>query len=41
MGAIVEEVSLPHTQYALPVYQLLLAAEASTNMAKLDGVSMA
>lgn len=38
MGAIVEEVSLPHSDYALPVYQLLTSAEASTNLARLDGV---
>lgn len=38
MGAICEEVSLPHTQYALPVYHLIFSAEASSNMACYDGV---
>ncbi|MDD3889728.1 MAG: Asp-tRNA(Asn)/Glu-tRNA(Gln) amidotransferase subunit GatA [Syntrophomonadaceae bacterium] len=38
LGAIVEEVSLPHSEYALPAYYLIAPAEASTNMAKFDGV---
>lgn len=38
MGAIVEEVSLPHTDYALPAYQLITSAEASTILSRLDGV---
>jgi aspartyl-tRNA(Asn)/glutamyl-tRNA(Gln) amidotransferase subunit A len=32
------DVSLPHTQYAIPVYYLILFAEASSNLAKYDGV---
>lgn len=38
LGAIVEEVSLPHSEYALPTYYLVAPAEASANMARFDGV---
>jgi len=38
LGAEVVEVSLPHTQYALPVYYLIAPAEASANLARYDGV---
>ncbi len=38
LGAEVREISLPHTQYALPVYYLLAPAEASANLARYDGV---
>jgi aspartyl-tRNA(Asn)/glutamyl-tRNA(Gln) amidotransferase subunit A len=38
LGARAVEVSLPHTQYAIPVYYLILFAEASSNLAKYDGV---
>jgi len=38
MGASVEEVSLPHTDLALPVYYLIAPAEASANLARYDGV---
>jgi aspartyl-tRNA(Asn)/glutamyl-tRNA(Gln) amidotransferase subunit A len=38
LGAQVMEVSLPHTQYAIPVYYLILFAEASSNLAKYDGI---
>lgn len=38
LGAEFVEVSLPHTQYAIPVYYLILFAEASSNLAKYDGV---
>ena len=38
LGAEVLEVSLPHTRYAIPVYYLILFAEASSNLAKYDGV---
>ncbi len=39
-GAIVEEISLPHSEYALPAYYIIACAEASTNLAKLDGVQL-
>ena len=38
LGAEAVEVSLPHTPYAIPVYYLILFAEASSNLAKSDGV---
>jgi aspartyl-tRNA(Asn)/glutamyl-tRNA(Gln) amidotransferase subunit A len=38
MGAEVIEVSLPHTDYAVGVYYLLATAEASSNLARFDGV---
>jgi len=38
LGAEVLDVSLPHTQYAIPVYYLILFAEASSNLAKYDGI---
>ncbi|MFH1183766.1 MAG: Asp-tRNA(Asn)/Glu-tRNA(Gln) amidotransferase subunit GatA [Chloroflexota bacterium] len=38
MGAEVRDVSLPHTEYALPVYYIIAPAEASANLARFDGV---
>ncbi len=38
LGAETVEISLPHTQYALPVYYLIAPAEASANLARYDGV---
>jgi aspartyl-tRNA(Asn)/glutamyl-tRNA(Gln) amidotransferase subunit A len=38
LGASVEEVSLPHTNLALPVYYLIAPAEASANLARYDAV---
>ncbi len=38
LGAEIVEVSLPHTDYALPVYYLIAPAEASANLARYDGV---
>ncbi|MZP30815.1 Asp-tRNA(Asn)/Glu-tRNA(Gln) amidotransferase subunit GatA [Heliobacterium undosum] len=38
LGAEVAECSLPHTEYALPVYYLIAPAEASSNLARYDGV---
>ncbi|MBI5957685.1 MAG: Asp-tRNA(Asn)/Glu-tRNA(Gln) amidotransferase subunit GatA [Chloroflexi bacterium] len=37
-GAEVCEISLPHTEYALPVYYLIAPSEASANLARFDGV---
>jgi aspartyl-tRNA(Asn)/glutamyl-tRNA(Gln) amidotransferase subunit A len=37
-GAIVEEVSLPHTAYAVAVYYIVATAEASSNLARYDGM---
>ncbi len=37
-GATYEEVSLPHTKYALPAYYIIAMAEASTNLAKFCGI---
>jgi aspartyl-tRNA(Asn)/glutamyl-tRNA(Gln) amidotransferase subunit A len=38
MGAEVKEVSLPHTDYAIPVYYIIAPAEASSNLARFDGI---
>ena len=38
MGAEIDEVSLPHSQYSIPVYYLVATAEASSNLARFDGV---
>lgn len=38
MGAIVEEVSLPNTELSLPAYYIIAMSEASSNLAKYDGV---
>jgi aspartyl-tRNA(Asn)/glutamyl-tRNA(Gln) amidotransferase subunit A len=38
LGAQAVEISLPHTEYALPVYYLIAPAEASANLARFDGV---
>ena len=38
LGADVVDVSLPHTDYALPVYYLVAPAEASANLARYDGL---
>ena len=37
-GAIVEEVSLPHTEYGLATYYIVAPAEASANLARYDGI---
>jgi aspartyl-tRNA(Asn)/glutamyl-tRNA(Gln) amidotransferase subunit A len=38
LGAEVREISLPHTGYAVPAYYLVANAEASSNLARYDGV---
>jgi len=37
-GAEIVDISLPHTQYALPAYYIVAPAEASSNLARYDGV---
>ena len=37
-GATIVDISLPHTQYALPAYYIVAPAEASSNLARYDGV---
>ena len=38
MGAEIVEISLPHTEYAVAVYYIVAPAEASSNLARFDGV---
>ena len=38
LGATVEEISLPHTEYAIATYYIIAPAEASANLARYDGV---
>jgi len=38
LGGFTSQVSLPHTEYAVPVYYIIATAEASSNLARFDGV---
>jgi len=38
LGADIQAISLPYTEYALPVYYLIAPAEASANLARYDGI---
>ncbi len=38
LGAEMVEVTLPHTEYGLPVYYILMAAEVSANLSRFDGI---
>ncbi len=38
MGATVEEVSIPHTKYVVSAYYLIASSEASSNLARFDGI---
>ena len=37
-GATIHDISLPHTKYALPAYYIIAPAEASSNLARYDGM---
>jgi len=37
-GVKIEEISLPHTEYALPCYYIIASSEASANLARYDGI---
>ncbi|NLI90309.1 MAG: Asp-tRNA(Asn)/Glu-tRNA(Gln) amidotransferase subunit GatA [Epulopiscium sp.] len=39
MGAVVEEISMPLIKHSLPAYYIIACAEASSNLARLDGVA--
>lgn len=38
LGAIVKEISLPHTKYAVATYYIIAPSEASSNLARFDGI---
>jgi len=38
LGAKIEEIKLPHTEYALPCYYIIAPSEASANLARYDGI---
>jgi aspartyl-tRNA(Asn)/glutamyl-tRNA(Gln) amidotransferase subunit A len=37
-GARVEEITLPHSEYALPAYYIIVSSEVSANLARFDGI---
>ncbi|MFH1995959.1 MAG: Asp-tRNA(Asn)/Glu-tRNA(Gln) amidotransferase subunit GatA [Candidatus Omnitrophota bacterium] len=41
LGAVVSEISLPHTEYAVSAYYIIAPAEASSNLARYDGAQYA
>jgi len=38
LGAVCAEVTMPHTEYATPAHMIIAAAEASSNLARFDGI---
>ncbi|WP_129595975.1 Asp-tRNA(Asn)/Glu-tRNA(Gln) amidotransferase subunit GatA [Anaerophilus nitritogenes] len=38
LGAIVEEVSIPHVKYSLPTYEIISSSECSSNLSRFDGI---
>ena len=38
LGAVAEEISLPHSEFGIPAYYVIAPAEASSNLARFDGV---
>jgi aspartyl-tRNA(Asn)/glutamyl-tRNA(Gln) amidotransferase subunit A len=38
LGVTIKEISLPHSQYALPVYYIIMPCEVSSNLARFDGI---
>jgi aspartyl-tRNA(Asn)/glutamyl-tRNA(Gln) amidotransferase subunit A len=38
MGAEIVDISLPHSEYALPIYYIIMASEVSSNLARFDGI---
>ena len=41
LGCRIDEISLPHTEHAVAAYYLIATAEASSNLARYDGVDTA
>lgn len=38
LGAKIKEITIPHSEYALPVYYIIVPSEVSSNMARFDGI---